>query len=281
MLLLPGTLYQAVGLLNRFEGAMGMPLLGAVGLFVVPVVLLMVPHLEYLAGSKGRRRWWLPAAAGLVAVGLIGWGNLTAGFDEQKPRPNHIAYQLDANDGQAQWVSFDRHLDDWTGTFFEPGARPADYETAMWGTFQAFTAPVEAVDVPGPEVRLVEESTSNGERRLALRFWSPRGAPELRLRLEGSGPLQEATLDGRPLDLSEYAPAGQGIVRLNYVNVPEEGVPLAVTVDGAGPVDVIVEDSSLGLPDSPAVSYPPRPADTMPAPSFRRDATEVRKVFEF
>jgi hypothetical protein len=282
IVLLPGTLYQAVGLINRFEGATGAPLLGGLTLFVAPVLVLLMPHFEFLAGRGGRQRWLVPGVAGLLALGLVGGANSTAEFDETRPRPNHIAYTLDANSGEAEWVSFDRHLDDWTGTFFPADIERGSYETANWGIFDAFIAPAATVDIPGPEVELASLTADASAHTLAWRLRSPRGAPEMRVFVRTLGEITAAALDDRVLDLSEYAPADDGILRLNYVNVPSEGALLTITVASADEVRVTVEDVSLGLPSDPELRVEPRPAHTMPAPSFRFDATEVRKtrVFE-
>ncbi|NBB86533.1 MAG: M28 family peptidase, partial [Bacteroidetes bacterium] len=120
--LLPATLYQAVGLINRFEGAAGLPLFGVMTLFVAPAVVLLIPQLDTLAGHPEKdeaaaHRWRIPVVAGGMAVALIGWGILTSGFDAERPRPSHLAYALNADRGEAQWVSFDRHLGPWTSQF--------------------------------------------------------------------------------------------------------------------------------------------------------------------
>jgi hypothetical protein len=279
LVLLPATLYQAVGLLSRFEGATGLPLLGAAMVFVVPPLLLLLPHLDYLAGPGGGRRWIVPGVAALLSVLLIGWGTATASFDGAHPRPNHIAYVLDADADAAQWVSFDRHLDHWTGQFFPDGTVRTGYETVNWGTFQAFMAPAPTVDLLAPAVTIERDTVAAGLRTVDLRVASPRGAPEMRVRVEAPGAIRSATLDGRPLDLSAYDWAREGMLRLNYVNIPAEGARLTLTVATSEPITLTVEDSTLDLPATPAFIPPPRPRDTMPAPLYRRDATEVRRTF--
>jgi hypothetical protein len=279
IVLLPGTLYQTIGLLNRFEGATGLPLLGGLALFVVPVLLLLLPHFEMLAGSRGEQRHVIGVALGVLAVSLIAWCNLTVGYDEARPRPDHVAYLLDADRAEARWVSFDRHLDDWTEQFFGSDAVRASHQTPTWGTFEAFTADARVVDLPAPEVVLVGNEVVDGRRLLSLRFASPRGASEMRVRIDASAPITRASLDARELALEEYGPARTGVLRFNYVNVPAEGFPLELAIASTGEVKAIVEDSTLGLPAE--LNPPARPSDTMPAPLFRRDATDVRKTFTF
>jgi hypothetical protein len=282
VVLLPGTLYQAVGILNRLEGAGGMPVFGLTMLFVAPAVLLLMPHLDILAGADGKHRWFVPASAALIAAVLIGWGNATSGFDADHPRPNHISYVLNADTGEAQWVSFDRNLDGWTEQFIPADTAQADYETVMWGTFQAFTAAAPAVEIPAPVVAVEGDTLSDGVRTLALRLSSPRNAAEMRVRIDAPGEIVSATLDGRPLDLKEYDEARDGLLQFSYINIPEDGFELTLAVRSADPrpggTRITVEDSATDLPEIPGVTVEPRPADMMPAPLYRRDATEVVKV---
>ena len=145
-MLLPGTIHGIVALLNRFEGLMGLPMLGLAMLFVAPLIGLFGPHFDLLSG---RRRWGVPGVAALVAVALIAWGNATSGFDAAHPRPNRIAYELDADTGAARWVSADHDLDAWTAQFFPSGVtRGAD---GLW------TTPAPAVALPTPEVAVVND----------------------------------------------------------------------------------------------------------------------------
>ncbi|MEZ4570174.1 MAG: M28 family peptidase [Thermomicrobiales bacterium] len=275
IVLLPGTLYQAVGILNRLEGAGGMPVFGLAMLFVAPAVLLLMPHFDMLAGAEGKDRWIVPIATGLIAVGLIGWANATSGFDAEHPRPNHMSYVLDANTGQAEWVSFDQQLDSWTGKFVPSDTARAGYETVMWGTFQAFTAEAPTVDVAAPTVTVENDATDGGLRSLDLRITSPRGAPEMRVRVDAPGEIVSATLDGRELDLSDYQLAEEGTLQFGYTNTPAGGIKLTITVRSTDPVTITAQDSSTGFPEIPGATIEPRPADTMPAPLYRKNATEV------
>ncbi|MBX6342444.1 MAG: M28 family peptidase, partial [Thermomicrobiaceae bacterium] len=71
IVLLPGTLHQIVALINRFEGAAEIPLLGLAMLVVAPLFPLLLPHLRFVAGeSASRRRWAVPVSAAALAVAL-------------------------------------------------------------------------------------------------------------------------------------------------------------------------------------------------------------------
>lgn len=282
--LLPATLYQAVGLINRFEGAAGLPLFGVMTLFVAPTVVLLIPQLDELAGpvehdKAPRHRWRVPAIAGLVALVLIGWANLTSDFNEEQPRPSHLTYSLNAETGEAQWISFDRHLGPWTRRFIPPETRPIEYETVTWGTFDAFTAPAPFVSLLPPRVTVESDVIERGRRVVTLNLSSPRRAPYLRVRVQVPKAITAAALDGRPMDLHTYEWARDGLLQFNYAGVPEAGITLTLAFDEPGTLTLLVEDSTLDLPESIAVDRRRRPDDTMPVPLYPRDATSVMKTY--
>jgi hypothetical protein len=77
---------------------------------------LLIPHLDRLTRVHPRR---LPVIAAVICLALIFTGSLTAGFTPDRPRPNAVAYLLDADSTQATWFSAGMQQDDWTAQFFE------------------------------------------------------------------------------------------------------------------------------------------------------------------
>jgi hypothetical protein len=261
--LLPGTLYQLVPILSYIEAGAGIPLLGLIALVVAPLAGLLVPHLDLLAG---RRRWHAPGALALGAVALLALAGASAGFDADHPRPDRIAYELDADTGTARWVSPDAHLDLWTAQFFPAGAvRGAD----------GFVAPAPSVSLPAPAVAVLADTTAGDTRTLRLRLSSPRGAYKIQVMVDAPGEIVAAAVDDRPLDLREYDLAPAGRLSLTYNAVPASGLELALTVRSAAPLGLALRDTSHGLPTLPGVTIQPRPPETMPALGMDLDPTIV------
>jgi hypothetical protein len=259
----------------------GLPLLGLTMLFVAPVLALWLPQLEFLGGDSAfrRLRWSVPAGAALVAVGLLGWALATAGFDSEYPRPDQIAYELDADAGAARWISFDRSPDDWTGQFFPDDATRAGHDRPVYGSATAFSAPAPLVEIARPEVGVLSDTTEGEVRTLEMRLSSPRGTTEMATAIQAAGPILAASVDGRPLDLGDYAPAGDGELDIIYANVPATGWTLTLQVQSPEPVLIEIEEATDGLPELPGMTIAPRPADTMPSPLYPADATLVRRTF--
>ncbi len=284
IVILPGTLHAMLGLVNRLEGLSGLGLLGLLMIFVAPLAGLFVPHLHFVAGepnARRRRRWALPGTVALLAVALLAWGNLTSGFDADQPRPDRIAYELNADTGQAQWVSYDRQLDNWTRQFFPAETRAVDHETAMLGTLSAFVAPAPLATLAPPEVTVINDMTDGDLRTLTLNITSPENARISVADIDAPGEVVAVAVDGRPLDLSGLDWARDGEFPIIYRNVPTAGWELTLTIRSTEPVVVTIEETKDGLPDVPGFTIEPRPADTMAAPSYAYDPTTVIRSFSF
>jgi hypothetical protein len=283
IVLVPGTLHQMTALAERFEGMLGVPALGMTMLFVAPVVALFVPHLHFLGGASDswRIRWAVPAVAGVTAVALFGWAGMTSSFDAQHPRPDSVAYTLNADSNEARWVSFDQELDDFTRQFFPADVARGEYERLIYGATPAFTAAAPVAAIPPPEVTVLSETTDGEARTLRLRLTSPRGTTEMTTVVTAPGPIVAATVDGRTVDLGDYAPARAGDLTVIYANVPAGGWELTFTVRSTEPVTIALEEATDGLPDVPGMTIPERPAETMPSPLYARDATIVTRMVRY
>jgi hypothetical protein len=257
-----------------------------VALFIAPLGALLLPQAALLCAPASRpaRRWPLPAALITLGLCLLGVAALGSGFSPERPRPDKVAYVLDANAGSAQWVSADAHLDHWTAQFFPAGARPGPVPVSRFlagGDTPAYAAPAPAVALPAPLITLLEEQTRDGVRTLRIRVNSPRGASQIFLAAQAPGPIVSATLDGRPLDLHEYEPAQRGTLDLAYAWDMGQGLDLTLAVRSAGEIAFMVVDMSDGLPELPGVAVPPRPADTMPSPGGMWDPTVIVRTYHF
>jgi len=284
MVILPGTLHAMLGLVNRLEGLSGMPLLGVLMLFVAPLAGLFVPHLHFVAGpadSTRPRRWAFPGVVGLLAIALLGWGTATSGFDVEHPRPDRIGYELNADTGEAVWVSYDKQLDNWTSQFFPEDAKAVDHETELLGTLPAFVAPAPIADLSLPVVTVIDDAIDGDMRTLRLRITSPQDARISVANVDAPGEVVAVAVDGQSLDLRDTDWARDGEFPVIYRNVPDDGWELTLSVRSTDPIVVEIEDIKDGLPDLAGFTVDPRPADTMASPSYAYDPTTIIRSFTF
>jgi hypothetical protein len=284
IVLLPSTAYGIVAILTRLELMSSLagspPVLGLWALFVAPLAALLVLHFDFLAGGAAtKRRWLAPAALAVLAVGIIGWANLTSGFSEDQPRPTHIAYELNADTGTARWLSLDPELDAWTQQFFPADPQQEPYEFSAGVERDAFAAAAPVANIEAPVATVVSDARDGTSRTIELLLMSPRDAAELEVHIQGAGAVTRATLEGLTMNLDDYPLAADGELMFSYVAIPDEGVTLILEIAATEPVSVQLEDVTFGLPQFEGLTVTPRPADTMPAPALPLDGTTVIRTY--
>ncbi|MCA5893296.1 M28 family peptidase [Isoptericola sp. NEAU-Y5] len=219
------------------------------GLALTPVLAAMLP--------RGRRTggWLVAACGGLTVVALL-VGLVVDDFDARHPEPTRLAYALDADTGQALWVSDEGTPSDWTGQLVE---RQQD----LSGPFPMFhgevwTGRADAADLPAPEVTVVSDETSSEGRTLTLTVRPGEGArigtsDALRyVELDADG-VTSAVLSGRELPVG-----GDGHLSTRHYT-PAGGVELVVTLPAGRELDLRVVAGGGGLEDLPG--FVARPAD--------------------
>jgi len=256
------------------------PMFAAViAVFVALLGSLLIPHLRALAG---RRHWAVPAVLVVVAVAGLAGVQLSSGFSTEQPRPDYIQYTLDADTGQATWLSTGTSPDEWTEQFFPDGYttdRRAFSPGYFFGQeFDVIEAPAPAVSLEAPELTVLRDSTTDGVRTLELRLASPRGAPTAHLDLDLPGELVAATVGGQAVKVDEGSQRREFPVAA--YNLGTNGIQITLSVRSTDPITGTLTDFSNGLPDLSDMNVTERPPEFMPAPFDFRDPTAVTRSIE-
>jgi hypothetical protein len=217
-------------------------------------------------------------------------GSLTAVPDAANPQADSIFYALDADTGQALWISEDPQPDVWTsqflGTAFKRGELP---ELFPHLSDKFLFAPAPILDLPAPQVDLLSNRSSAGTRTLRLHITTPKQMPWVEVSIDSTGPISGITLAGTRIpyenDPAQLPPNGY-LKTFQYWAPPAQGFDFSVEVSTPGKVKVLVRNYGFGLPRIPGFRYNPRPADRMPLareflPKNRTDTVLVVKSFIF
>jgi len=255
-----------------------------VGAFATVLLLgLLIPCENVIAGAG---RWWLPGAAALASVACLIAGAGMSGVSRDNPRTNSIYYGLDADTGKAVWFSLDRREDDWTAHYL--GANPQRIALSPFAPFFRWpylTNAAPAVALAAPLIERLEGAANE----LHLRVSSPRQAPRMYLYGDERNPVEEATVDGAPIEAAKaftglkpgqkayaYRMRRWGLV---YLNVPQQGIELRMRLrDPATGYRMELVDQSYGIPGLPGAV--PRPDSMIPFP-LMMDSVWVRKQYTF
>ncbi|MBN2078117.1 MAG: M20/M25/M40 family metallo-hydrolase [Spirochaetes bacterium] len=294
LLSLPPLLMMADLLFSLYEG-LGLGLAAPAGLLIALYLALLAPAAEALMRRTGRALPAMTAALGalFIVIGIAG-----SGFNAAAPRPESLAYGLDADSGGSHWISCNRDPGPFTEQFFREGATrgplpqffPMTPRCLMrsWG-FLTAPAPKLALEPP----RVVAATTPRGPgREVRARIVSPRGARSLVIYLRRGSHIEQVRLCGRTLvdpPAERIKPGHRLAMRgvdfenwltITYQAVPREGIELTLIVSNGEPVEMRVMDISEGLPDLTRMGYGERPADSLQAPEFllRESVMASRRV---
>jgi hypothetical protein len=250
-------------------------------LIIAALTPALVPHLHFLAP---RRRWTMPVALVALAAMCLGGQLIATRFDADTPQPDYIQYSLDADTGQAAWLSAASRPDGWTRQFFASGYAMGRVAFSPGYYFEqqheVITAPAPQVELPAPTLTVLDSRQQGDQRMVRLRIASPRNAPYAHLDLALPGELTEATVNGRPVNIADIPTHRRQRFTLLYFGLPPGGVEVDLTLRGTGAMTGTLADYSNGLPSLPGTTVTPRPADFIPAPFDFRDPTTVHRRVE-
>jgi Peptidase family M28 len=279
VLLLPVQIYFG-SWMARFEGLMNAPLSTLQMFFTVLLCGLSIAQFVFFTSfspvTSRSPRWIMPGGTLLIGIILLSIATFNSGFSATHPRPNTMSYLLDADRSQANWVSSDRHLDDWKAQIMGANARQQQVEFGLSPVSNGFSAPAPLVNLPALEVQRLEQSTSSSKSTLRLRLKSPRQASIAYIDLTTQGTISRAEIDRKPLDLTPLTPKQRQALKFIFFGLPQEGIELNLELTNSQSVRMKLEDYTWGLPTISGKAIAPRPTDLMPAPGHP-DYTIVRK----
>jgi hypothetical protein len=270
-----------------FYAAMGTELIVLPVLLMALMLGLLTPHLDFFARLY---RWALPATAVVVTVVALIAGSITARPDAANPQSDSIFYALNADTGQALWISEDPKPDVWTSQFL--GATPKRGElTELFpqDSKKLLYAPAPALNLGAPQVNVVADRTTGDTRVLLMHIDTPRQVPWVEVEIESSAPISRINLGGKQIsrenDLADPRPKGY-FTTIQYWVPPAQGFDLTIEAGSAAKIRAIVRNYAYGLPQIAGFNYEMRPADRMPLareflPKNRTDTVLVSKTFTF
>jgi hypothetical protein len=275
---------------GRAELLMGLPVIAMFPAFAVALIApLLLPGFQAAAVKAGlKRRWILPALLAASSLFILTAVSMRAEFTPDRPKPNMVAYILDADTETTYWVTGSVNvggrraslIDEWTAQFFTAGYEEGLY--SPWGGFMpdtvpAYTAPAPAVELELPAAILqADTSDRQGRRHIRLRLHSPDNAQTMLALIRTEGRIIGADIAGQniqgPTPDSPLAALNLGL----YGSTAAESVELNILLESPAPLEVYLEDHRYSLPQIEGFEVTPRPDWMMPSPTFVSDATIAR-----
>ena len=252
-------------------------------LTMIPLVFLLgllAPHFAILSSPN---EWWPPAVSGVAAVVLFMGAFLSHAFSPEQPQLACISYGLNADTGEAVWLSGAEELNEWERQFFPPNPKKgliADFTPQDRSVYWRAPAPVAAL-APA-EVAVLSDSLDAAVRTIRFRVSSPRRAPRLDLHLDPKTEVVRAAVNGKP-----YSTGTRWWMNYRVFRGPDSEIELAVTPADRPVVLTVIEHSPqlprvLGRDSHALPSYMVAEPNTVQwHRRLRSNTTFVRKSFVF
>jgi hypothetical protein len=253
-------------------GGIGAVCFAMAGLVALPLVTAL----------RGRRAAWLPAAAAVLSVALVGAGLAVDRFDARYPEPTSLRYVLDADTGLARWESGDTAPHAWVRGYTpqpatpDPAAALLPYRaTAEW------TGPAVAVPFAAPELEVLDVVRDGDADTVRLRLRSARDADVVLLAADR--PVEQVTTiaDAGPPAVSAPGPSTPGSTwpfRLQFYDPPAEGVTVELRMADAAGLRLSVADYTASLDGLPG--FTPRPAELTRSNHHDGDLAVVVRTYQ-
>ncbi|MCC8479789.1 M20/M25/M40 family metallo-hydrolase [Streptomyces globisporus] len=260
LLLLVPACYLAL-LVTGLEFAWAVFLLAAALLILIlsPVRLPFTP-------SRSLVRWARPVVP-VAAAALLGASLITGGFDKDHPEPGTFFYLLDSDTGRAQWGTTDPVPDEWTDAYAPKPVANGRLPKFFRNSYPFRTGEAPAVDLSGPEVKVLGNVVADGVRTVRFTVRSLRMPPVLGVTNPSGLPVRSAVVNGTKVTGGKDAPGnGEGSPwTLEFLAVPREGLDITLVVESDEPLPLRVHDRSFSIEEVPSLADElDRPEDTMP-----------------
>lgn len=229
-------------------------------IFTVVLLALLAPQLEVMTAH---RKWLLPGACTVLSLSFISFGAFHSGYDALHPRPDSIAYWLNADTGKGSWISLDERPDGWTSQFLTGGIERNKIDIfGAPGGESVLKTDAPPLKLPAPKIVTLDDSVSGNERILHLRLTSLRHADVLWVALEKVTVLR-ATIGGKKLPSKTVEPNDR-LWGFYYAVPPLDGIELDIAVGLADAPRLTLTDQTHGLSDIPGLHIKPRTEAQMP-----------------
>lgn len=249
----------------------GLGLLGAAvaGLLLALVFSALIP---LTAGAGVPVRRWLPAAALVLALLVALLARTASPYSPAFPQHLDVMALVDADSGESRWAVQNQLPFPAAMRAAAPFARrPAPL--FPWTPYRkAIIAPAPRLDVPGPEIAVLADTTANGERHLRLRLTSKRGAPVATLYVPVAAGLRSIQVAGEPVPIPPRRPRQarrplDGYRPFTFWTADPAGFEVEIVTDAPAaprPLDWYLVDQSYDLPPAAQPLLAARPATSSP-----------------
>lgn len=278
LLTLPGIWIYAP-FIKGFPVGLGLKMMVSATILTTLTFFLMLP----LFGINPKKKQ-LAFLSLVLSLGFMIAAHLNSGFDKENPKPTSLLYVMDADDGTAQWATYENQLSDWTAQYLGEDKKVPEkiaYRTVPNKYSSGFTYVSEAPlkDISTPQIEKTRDTIIGEKRILDIRITPQRNVNRLEV-FTNNVPISEASLNR--IALSEYELKNRKQSRLATHHITDnDTTELTLSIPKNAVLELTLYEASNDLLENEQFTVPARPEDNIPMPFVLNDAILVIKKIRF
>jgi putative pyoverdin transport system ATP-binding/permease protein len=226
----------------------------------------------------------IPAVFGLAALIFLIAGILPRNNTKQTPAYKNLFFAQNNNTRKAVWASADGNINEWTIQFLGEKPEKGKISEIFPSNYASFLyKPVQNIDIPSPDLQLIDEVNTPENRILKLKINSGGNSPVIYLFAPLENGIQKIKFKNAILNLNEYPLYAKDGYRklLTYFAIPQKGLEFTVETAKNAKVTLLVTGQRYGLPDIFQQNKPVLPENIIFSDLMYNNSTLITKSFDF
>lgn len=220
----------------------------------------------------------------LASIGFFVKANTASEYEKGKAKSNSLVYLYDADVNTAQWLTYDKNLDEWTKNYLGENPKEAKGLEAIplfskYDTHFTFAAQAPLKRIAQPTIDFLTDSISDNQRYLKIRISPNRKVNRYDIFANEKMDLYNIRANGvSHLEQKGKIYEREGKRLLSYYVVDNEPLVLEFNINAGTVLDMQLLESSFDLMQNPSFTMKKRADWMMPTPFVLTDAIAVKKA---
>ena len=260
---------------------LGLKFLFASAIVIVILTGLIVPIFE----NWNKKGLW---AFGffMISIGFFIKANYNADYQNGQAKPNSLVYVYDADAQEANWLTYDKNLDDWTKTYLgeQPAAISINNDIQLPNQYNSrftYAKKAEIKAVNPPTIAFLRDSLTENKRFLKIRITPNRTVNRYDILADESMEFIDFKVNGVTSFEKKMNQTNRKTKSiLSYYVLNNYPLEMEFSIKRATVFDMQVLESSFDLLSNPLFNINARTTAMMPMPYVLTDAVCVKQIIK-
>ena len=210
-----------------------------------------------------------------------------SGFNEERPKPNSLVYVLNADTNTANWATYDKKLDVWTGNFIDnetDSNRENNTFSSKYNSGFTYTKNAEVKQIPQSKITIYKDTIINDLRYIKMSIVQQRLIN--RFDLYASKDVKFKDFEANGVEVRKEKPEGfafenrRGTRLFSFFVSDNDSLNLSFTVPKDQKTQFKIYESSFDLLTNDLFTVPKRTNEMIPKPFILNDAVIVTRTID-